>query len=88
MSYKKRYSLSDRSKRRRVQEEVEFPIELANVKKNSTSHLVIEPSLPKSKNILVPSTGVSTCLTGIDSVLTNTVITNEKFCLNKYSYHK
>lgn len=68
MSYKKKYCLSDRSKRRRVQEEVELPTELANVQKHSTCHLIIEPNLPKSNNILVTITGASTSLTAVDSV--------------------
>lgn len=79
MSYKKKYCLSDRSKRRRVQEEVDFPIELARVKINSISNLVIEPSFPNiNNNLFVTSNKASTSLTAIDSGLTNTVIANEK----------
>lgn len=77
MSYKKKYCLSDRSKRRRVQEEVEIPMVLNNVEKNSTSHLVFEPSFLKSNNTLVTMNDASTSSTAIDSALTNTVVTNE-----------
>jgi hypothetical protein len=65
MSYKKKYCLSDRSKRRRVQEGAIF-------------NLVIEPSFPKNNNLLVTSNEASTSLTAINSVLTNTIIANEK----------